>query len=138
MVYIRQSQLPKLKEYKYSGTLRNTILSVLVLEARGTRSRRVYWRIVLTCFMVIAVDHSLLSRYVLKPYWWSQVINIFPMSMAPNAITLSGFGFVIANVATMLYYSPNMDQDCPVWVYWSWAIGLFLYQTFDAVDGTQA
>ena len=53
-------------------------------------------------------------------------------------ITLSGFGFVIANVATMLYYSPNMDQDCPVWVYWSWAVGLFLYQTFDAVDGTQA
>ena len=38
----------------------------------------------------------------------------------------------------MLYYSPNMDQDCPTWVYWSWAIGLFLYQTFDAVDGTQA
>jgi ethanolaminephosphotransferase len=89
-------------------------------------------------FFFVAVDHSLLSRYVLKPYWWSQVINIFPMSMAPNAITLSGFGFVIANVATMLYYSPNMDQDCPVWVYWSWAIGLFLYQTFDAVDGTQA
>jgi len=38
----------------------------------------------------------------------------------------------------MLYYSPNMDQDCPVWVYWTWAVGLFLYQTFDAVDGTQA
>jgi hypothetical protein len=38
----------------------------------------------------------------------------------------------------MLYYSPNMDQDCPSWVYWSWAIGLFLYQTFDAVDGSQA
>lgn len=34
-----------------------------------------------------AVDHSLLSRYVLKPYWWSQVINIFPMSMAPNAVS---------------------------------------------------
>ena len=26
----------------------------------------------------------------------------------------------------------------PPWVYASWAIGLFLYQTFDAVDGTQA
>ena len=26
----------------------------------------------------------------------------------------------------------------PLWVYASWAIGLFLYQTFDAVDGTQA
>ena len=26
----------------------------------------------------------------------------------------------------------------PPWVYASWSIGLFLYQTFDAVDGTQA
>jgi ethanolaminephosphotransferase len=31
-----------------------------------------------------------------------------------------------------------LDQDCPPWVYASWAIGLFLYQTFDAVDGSQA
>lgn len=31
-----------------------------------------------------------------------------------------------------------MDQDIPSWVYASWCIGLFLYQTFDAVDGTQA
>lgn len=58
--------------------------------------------------------------------------------MAPNAITLTGFGFVIINVLTMLYYSPTLDQDCPRWVYASWAVGLFLYQTFDAIDGTQA
>lgn len=38
----------------------------------------------------------------------------------------------------MLYYTPNLDQECPSWVYWSWSIGLFLYQTFDAIDGTQA
>lgn len=38
----------------------------------------------------------------------------------------------------MLWYNPNLDVDCPPWVYASWAIGLFLYQTFDAVDGTQA
>lgn len=84
------------------------------------------------------VDHSLVSRYLLKPYWWSKVINLFPMSMAPNAITLSGFGFVILNVLTMLYYCPALDVDCPPWVYASWAVGLFLYQTFDAVDGSQA
>ncbi|KAL8837889.1 MAG: hypothetical protein Q9170_002364 [Blastenia crenularia] len=58
--------------------------------------------------------------------------------MAPNAITLSGFSFVIINFLTMLWYNPTMDQDMPAWVYWSFAIGLFLYQTFDAVDGTQA
>jgi len=45
---------------------------------------------------------------------------------------------VIINILTMLYYTPNMDQDCPRWVYASWSIGLFLYQTFDAIDGTQA
>ncbi|KAI7551644.1 sn-1,2-diacylglycerol cholinephosphotransferase-like protein [Hortaea werneckii] len=53
-------------------------------------------------------------------------------------ITLSGFGFVVLNILTMLYYTPGLDQDCPRWVYASWGIGLFLYQTFDAVDGSQA
>lgn len=38
----------------------------------------------------------------------------------------------------MLYYTPGLDQDCPPWVYASWSLGLFLYQTFDAVDGSQA
>ena len=66
------------------------------------------------------------------------MIKLFPLSMAPNAITLSGFAFVIANILTMLYYTPNLDQDCPAWVYASWSVGLFLYQTFDAIDGTQA
>ncbi|KAI9817690.1 MAG: hypothetical protein M1832_004584 [Thelocarpon impressellum] len=103
MVYVRQSELPNLKKYKYSG-----------------------------------VDHSLLSRYVLKPFYTNVAIKCFPMSMAPNAITLSGFAFVVVNFLTLLWYNPTLDQDCPPWVYASWAIGLFLYQTFDAVDGTQA
>lgn len=47
MVYIRRDDLPKLKEYKYSG-----------------------------------VDHSLMSRYVLKPFYTHVVIKCFPMSMA--------------------------------------------------------
>ena len=42
------------------------------------------------------------------------------------------------NFLTMLWYNPTLDKDMPSWVYASWAIGLFLYQTFDAVDGTQA
>lgn len=84
------------------------------------------------------VDHSLLSRYVLKPFYTKVVIKCFPMSMAPNLITLTGFSFVIINMLTLLWYNPTLDQDCPPWVYASWALGLFLYQTFDAVDGTQA
>ena len=84
------------------------------------------------------VDHSLLSRYVLKPFYTNVVIKCFPLWMAPNLITLTGFSFVTVNILTLLWYSPSLDQDCPSWVYYSWAIGLFLYQTFDAVDGAQA
>ena len=84
------------------------------------------------------VDHSLVSRYILKPFYNNVVIGCFPMSMAPNAITLSGFAFVILNFLTLLWYNPTLDQDMPLWVYASWSVGLFLYQTFDAVDGTQA
>lgn len=84
------------------------------------------------------VDHSLVSRYVLKPFYNNVAIKCFPMSMAPNAITISGFVFVVANFLTLLWYNPTLDQDMPPWVYASWALGLFLYQTFDAVDGTQA
>lgn len=85
-----------------------------------------------------AVDHSLTSKYILKPFYTNVVIKCFPMWMAPNLITLSGFGFVVMNMITLLWYCPGLDQDCPPWVYASWAVGLFLYQTFDAVDGTQA
>lgn len=85
-----------------------------------------------------AVDHSLTSKYILKPFYTHVVIKLFPMSMAPNLITLTGFMFVVANFITMLWYNPTLDQDCPSWVYYSWAAGLLLYQTFDAVDGSQA
>ncbi|KAI1501652.1 CDP-alcohol phosphatidyltransferase-domain-containing protein [Biscogniauxia marginata] len=85
-----------------------------------------------------SVDRSLTSKYILKPFYTNVVIKCFPMSMAPNLITLTGFMFVVANFFTLLWYNPTLDQDCPPWVYYSWAAGLFLYQTFDAVDGTQA
>lgn len=84
------------------------------------------------------VDHSLLSRYVLKPFYTNFVIKCFPMWMAPNMITSIGFSFIVVNILTLLWYNPTLDQDCPPWVYASWSIGLFLYQTFDAVDGSQA
>lgn len=103
MVYVRQSELPQLRNYKYSS-----------------------------------IDRSLVSKYILKPFYTNFVIKLFPMWMAPNLITLTGFLFVVGNVLTLLWYNPTLDQDCPSWVYYSWALGLFLYQTFDAVDGSQA
>ncbi|KAI9039161.1 aminoalcoholphosphotransferase [Aspergillus affinis] len=67
---------------------------------------------------------------------WSA--NGVSLLFSPNAITLTGFFFVVVNLLTILWYNPNLDQDCPPWVYASCALGLFLYQTFDGIDGMQA
>ncbi len=53
-------------------------------------------------------------------------------------VTLTGFSIVVCNVLAMMWYAPDLREECPRWVYVSWAFGLFLYQTFDAVDGMQA
>ncbi|TGZ83737.1 ethanolaminephosphotransferase [Ascodesmis nigricans] len=92
----------------------------------------------LRAYKYSAEDHSLVSKYILKPFYTKFFIHLFPMSMAPNLITLTGFSFVVTNFLTLLWYNPTLDTDCPRWVYASWALGLFLYQTFDACDGTQA
>jgi hypothetical protein len=47
MTWIRQYDLPALREYKYSG-----------------------------------VDHSLVSRYIMKPFYSNVVIHLFPLNMA--------------------------------------------------------
>lgn len=58
--------------------------------------------------------------------------------MAPNVVTLLGFGFIIFNVLTALYYDPSLNEESPRWTYYSYALGLFLYQLFDACDGMHA
>ncbi|KAH8925523.1 hypothetical protein BT69DRAFT_1332102 [Atractiella rhizophila] len=162
--YIPSQHLPNLKQYKYSGA-----------------------------------DHSLISRYLLSPFW-NRFVTLFPKRVAPNVITLTGLSFVIINFISLLYYNPSLNcvpkplhvsqggtwdplfpppealASAPVaqatswftsfvsklypsktpppavigtiggegcrstsgWLYASWALGLFLYQTFDAVDGKQA
>ncbi|ODQ82330.1 hypothetical protein BABINDRAFT_158949 [Babjeviella inositovora NRRL Y-12698] len=82
-------------------------------------------------------DRSLVTKYVLKPFWL-KFVKIFPLSMAPNAVTLSGLGFVIVNLITTLYYDPYLDTPSPRWTYFTYAFGLFMYQTFDACDGAHA
>ncbi|CAE6412594.1 unnamed protein product [Rhizoctonia solani] len=58
--------------------------------------------------------------------------------MAPNLITLSGLSFVLINVACIALYEADLETPGPAWLYLSFALGLFMYQTFDNVDGRQA
>lgn len=82
-------------------------------------------------------DHSVISKYVLKK-WWNNFVKIFPLSMAPNVITLLGLVFILVNLAVVFYYDPQLNATSPRWCYFSYAFGLFMYQTFDGCDGCHA
>uniref|UniRef100_A0A5B7A7N3 Putative choline/ethanolaminephosphotransferase 1 n=1 Tax=Davidia involucrata TaxID=16924 RepID=A0A5B7A7N3_DAVIN len=83
------------------------------------------------------VDHSYLAKYVLQPFW-SRFVNFFPLWMPPNMITLIGFIFLATSALLGYIYSPRLDSAPPRWVHLAHGLLLFLYQTFDAVDGKQA
>ncbi|CCE85658.1 Piso0_005276 [Millerozyma farinosa CBS 7064] len=82
-------------------------------------------------------DHSVISKYVLKK-WWNNFVKIFPLSMAPNVITLLGLVFILVDLAIVFYYDPQLNATSPRWCYFSYAFGLFMYQTFDGCDGCHA
>ncbi|CAN3355963.1 choline/ethanolaminephosphotransferase 1 [Diutina catenulata] len=84
-----------------------------------------------------SVDHSIITKYVLKS-WWNNFVKIFPLSMAPNAITLLGLMWIVVDLFIVFYYDPYLDQPSPRWVYFFYALCLFMYQTFDGCDGCHA
>ncbi|XP_059655589.1 choline/ethanolaminephosphotransferase 1 isoform X1 [Cornus florida] len=53
-------------------------------------------------------------------------------------ITLTGFMFLVTSALLGYIYSPRLDSPPPRWVHFAHGLLLFLYQTFDAVDGKQA
>ncbi|EGG05258.1 uncharacterized protein MELLADRAFT_36939 [Melampsora larici-populina 98AG31] len=79
-------------------------------------------------------DHSIVSKYVLTPYW-NRLVTYFPMNMAPNLITLTGLGFVLINFGSLLIFEPSLECSIkPTHV----SRGLWIYQSLDAIDGKQA
>jgi len=71
--------------------------------------------------------------------FWNYVVSKMPLWVAPNLITISGLIINVFTSALILLYSPKADSDeVPGFVFILCAIGLFLYQTLDAIDGKQA
>ncbi|KAL2255897.1 hypothetical protein VTK26DRAFT_2512 [Humicola hyalothermophila] len=84
-----------------------------------------------------AVDKSPVSHYILRPYW-NAFVELLPIWLAPNMVTLLGFMCILFNVGLLVVMMPDLEGPAPPWVYYSFAFGLFMYQTFDNVDGKQA
>lgn len=84
-------------------------------------------------------DFSILSNYVFQPYW-NGVVKLFPTNCAPNLITVMGFLLGMSGPLISFYFlAMEIEvEEFPLWV-WAWGgVSLFLYMTFDAVDGKQA
>ena len=58
--------------------------------------------------------------------------------MAPNLVTLIGTLILLSSLVLCLSFDLTFSQELPGWVYIYAGISVFLYQTFDAMDGKQA
>jgi len=90
-----------------------------------------------------SVDKSLISRYILKHYVrlypdhkllgmgladgvkWNFMVELLPRWLAPNAVTLIGFGFILTNVICLEIWLPDLVGPGPSWLYYSFAFGLW-------------
>jgi len=70
-------------------------------------------------------------------HWWNFCLELLPMWIAPNTITLIGYSFIVINYVLFAYFG-GKGRVIPWWVFiWS-AVAQFSYQTLDAIDGKQA
>lgn len=82
--------------------------------------------------------------HLLNP-WWNFVVELFPMWVAPNVITLVGTIILLSTIPVNMYFGlvhcsdeiegqPLLSPSANLYI----ALAIFLYQTLDAVDGKQA
>lgn len=62
-----------------------------------------------------------------------------PLWVAPNLITICGLILNVVTSTLVIMHSPQANShDVPSYIFVLCAVGLFLYQTLDAIDGKQA
>ncbi|KAL2870022.1 sn-1,2-diacylglycerol cholinephosphotransferase [Aspergillus lucknowensis] len=84
-----------------------------------------------------SVDKSYISNYILRHYW-NAFVELLPLWLAPNMVTLLGFLFIVGNVMLIEIFMPDLVGPGPSWLYYSFALGMWMYSTLDNVDGKQA
>ncbi|XP_038213615.1 cholinephosphotransferase 1 isoform X1 [Zerene cesonia] len=70
--------------------------------------------------------------------WWCWLVSKTPLWLAPNLITILGLIINIVTTLILVWYSPDARQDPPRWACAVCALGVFVYQSLDAIDGKQA
>jgi len=93
----------------------------------------------LASYSYTGVDKSIIANLVMKHYWNWLIDNVVPLWIAPNLLTLFGWLCVVFSFLLLVVYCPEgVDGIAPNWVYGVIAALVFMYQTFDNLDGKQA
>ncbi|XP_023171216.2 cholinephosphotransferase 1 isoform X1 [Drosophila hydei] len=85
--------------------------------------------------------YSCFSASLLDPLlqpWWNWLVSQTPLWLAPNLITIVGLILNIVTTLILICYSPNGVEPPPRWTCLLCALGLFVYQSLDSIDGKQA
>lgn len=80
-------------------------------------------------------ESSSICDKLLQP-WWTWLVNQTPIFIAPNLLTIVGLLVNIVTSLLLLYHAPDAKSDAPRWCYLSCAVGLFIYQSLDAIGKT--
>jgi len=70
--------------------------------------------------------------------FWNWFVKFVPLWIAPNLITMVGLIINIITAMIVVAYCPTASEIPPWWTTALCAVGLFVYQTLDAIDGKQA
>lgn len=70
--------------------------------------------------------------------YWRWLVEQLPLWLAPNTITISGLAINVLTSLILIWYCPQAKGEAPGWAFILSALGLFAYQSLDAVDGKQA
>ncbi|KAM7006070.1 choline/ethanolaminephosphotransferase 1 isoform 1-T2 [Tautogolabrus adspersus] len=85
--------------------------------------------------------YSSAGRSLLEPLmqrYWEWLVGRVPSWIAPNLITIIGLATNVFTTLVLIYYCPTATEQAPLWAYLLCAVGLFIYQSLDAIDGKQA
>ncbi|KAM8972731.1 cholinephosphotransferase 1 [Pelodytes ibericus] len=85
--------------------------------------------------------YSASGRSLLEPLmqiYWNWLVEKVPLWLAPNTITSVGLFLNVVTTLILISYCPTATEDAPFWAFILCAIGLFVYQSLDAIDGKQA
>lgn len=65
--------------------------------------------------------------------WWCWLVSKTPLYIAPNLLTIVGLFVNILTSLVLIWYSPDAKAEAPRWCYLACAVGLFVYQSLDAI-----